>query len=60
LALLRHALEQCDRDRTLAYLEATSPENVRLYERHGFEQLGAIRVATSPPIFSMSRAPRAL
>jgi RimJ/RimL family protein N-acetyltransferase len=35
-ALLVHALERCDRDRLPAYLEASSPRNKALYERHGF------------------------
>lgn len=35
-ALLRSALERCDADGVPAYLEATSPSNRRLYERHGF------------------------
>jgi ribosomal protein S18 acetylase RimI-like enzyme len=56
--LLRHALAACDRDGTPAYLESTNPENTRLYERHGFEVLGTIRVGASPPIFPMLRTPR--
>jgi ribosomal protein S18 acetylase RimI-like enzyme len=57
-ALLRHALEGCDRHQALAYLEATSPRNVALYARHGFEVLGTIQVGTSPPIAPMVRTPR--
>jgi ribosomal protein S18 acetylase RimI-like enzyme len=57
-ALLRHVLEQCDRQQVLAYLEATSPQNVPLYERHGFEALGSIQVADAPPIVPMVRKPR--
>jgi len=57
-ALLRHVLDQCDRQQVLAYLEATSPRNVPLYERHGFEGLGSIQVADSPPIVPMLRKPR--
>lgn len=57
-ALQRHVLEQCDRQQVLAYLEATSPRNVPLYERHGFEALGSIQVADSPPIVPMVRKPR--
>ena len=57
-ALLRHVLEECDRHQVLAYLEATSPRNVALYERHGFEVLGTIQVGTSPPICPMVRTPR--
>ncbi len=57
-ALLRHALDQCDRQRIPAYLEATSPNNVRLYRRHGFKPLGVVRAADSPPIIPMVRKPR--
>ena len=54
-ALLRHALERCDRDRLPAYLEATSPLNKALYERHGFEELGVIQAGGSPPMWPMLR-----
>jgi GNAT superfamily N-acetyltransferase len=57
-ALLSRVLDECDRQRRLAYLEATSPRNVSLYERHGFAVLGTIQVGTSPPIFPMVRKPR--
>jgi ribosomal protein S18 acetylase RimI-like enzyme len=57
-ALMEHALVPCDRDKKLAYLEATSPRNIRLYERHGFELLGTIQAGTSPPISPMLRRPR--
>jgi ribosomal protein S18 acetylase RimI-like enzyme len=56
-ALLSHALDECDRQQILAYLEATSPRNVLLYERHGFEVLGTIQVGASPPVFPMLRKP---
>src|ERR1044072_3727531 len=35
-ALLAPVLELCDRERLPAYLEASSPRNAVLYERHGF------------------------
>ena len=57
-ALLRHTLAVCDRQQALAYLEATSPMSVPLYQRHGFEVLGTIQVGTSPPIIPMLRKPR--
>ena len=56
-ALLRHALERCDRDRLPAYLEATSPRSKALYERHGFEVLGVIQAGGSPPMWPMLRKP---
>ena len=54
-ALLRHALERCDRDRLPAYLEATSARSKALYERHGFEELGVIQANDSPPLWPMLR-----
>ena len=57
-ALLRHALISCGHDHTPAYLESSNPRNIPLYERHGFELLGAIQVGTSPPLFPMRRRPR--
>ena len=56
-ALLRHALERCDRDGLPAYLEATSPRSKPLYERHGFEELGVIQAGSSPPMWPMQRLP---
>jgi len=57
-ALLSHILEVCDVQNVLAYLEATSPLNVPLYERHGFEAVGSVQVADSPRIIPMLRKPR--
>jgi ribosomal protein S18 acetylase RimI-like enzyme len=57
-ALLSYALALCDQEEKLAYLEATSPRNVPLYQRHGFEVLGTIQAGTSPPITPMLRKPR--
>ncbi len=56
-ALLRTGLERCDRDGLPAYLEAGHPRNRALYERHGFEVLGEIQVADSPPAWPMLRPP---
>jgi ribosomal protein S18 acetylase RimI-like enzyme len=56
--LLKHALVACDRDKRLAYLEASSRQNLALYERHGFDVIGTIQVGSSPPIFPMLREPR--
>ena len=57
-ALMRYALERCDVDHALAYLEASNPRCIPLYERHGFQALGTIQVGTSPPIVPMLRPPR--
>ncbi|MGP1309512.1 MAG: GNAT family N-acetyltransferase [Phycisphaerales bacterium] len=57
-ALLRHALEKCDRDGLPAYLEATSRRNAALYARHGFERIGTIQSGDSPEIIPMLRNAR--
>lgn len=57
-ALLRYALERCDRDGVPAYLESSNPRNIPLYERHGFERLGAIQAGSSPTLVPMLRRPR--
>jgi GNAT superfamily N-acetyltransferase len=57
-ALLRHALERCDRDGLPAYLESSNPRNVPLYERHGFEAMGSIQAGSSPTVVPMLRRPR--
>ncbi len=57
-ALLRYALERCDRDRIPAYLESSNPRNLPLYERHGFETMGRIQAGSSPTVVPMLRRPR--
>jgi ribosomal protein S18 acetylase RimI-like enzyme len=56
--LLQGGLARVDRDGLPAYLEASSARNRALYERHGFEAVGEIRVADSPPMWPMLRRPR--
>jgi GNAT superfamily N-acetyltransferase len=41
-----------------AYLEATSPDNRRLYERHGFVVTNEIIVPDGPTLWAMWREPR--
>ena len=57
-ALLAPMLEQCDRDGVLAYLEASSERSAALYERLGFEHVGEMRFAGSPPLWKMLRQPQ--
>jgi len=57
-ALMNHALELCDRDGVRAYLESSSPLNISLYARHGFEILGLIQEDTMPPLIPMVREPQ--
>jgi ribosomal protein S18 acetylase RimI-like enzyme len=59
-ALLKHALERCDGEGKLAYLEASSPKSIPLYQRHGFELVSTIQVGPSPPLFPMVRKPQRL
>lgn len=57
-ALMRHALQACDRDGKLAYLAATSAESKTLYEREGFRQIGTVQVGRSPEVYPMVREPQ--
>lgn len=56
-ALMRHALARCDDEQALAYLEASKPENVPFYQRHGFEVIGEIQVGAAPLVTPMLRRP---
>ena len=57
-ALLEHRLRQCDRQHLPAYLWSSNPLNTSLYQRHGFEIAGTIRVGSSPTIYPMLRSAR--
>jgi ribosomal protein S18 acetylase RimI-like enzyme len=57
-ALLHPILKRCDRERLPAYLEASSPRNRALYERHGFAVVEEMRVKDSPPLWQMWREPQ--
>lgn len=57
-ALLQPILNRCDREGTLAYLESSSPRNINLYQRHGFEAIGKIQSDDSPTLIPMVRQPR--
>jgi len=57
-ALLASTLQRCDRDGTAAYLDATSEDNRRLYERHGFVVTAERSADGSPPMWAMWRDPR--
>ena len=57
--LLDDMLERCDREGVRAYLDATSPQNKRLYERHGFRASGEFAPEGGPPLWPMWREPRA-
>jgi GNAT superfamily N-acetyltransferase len=58
-ALLAPILERCDRERMPAFLEASTPRNRDLYERHGFAVTDEFRLGRSaPPQWRMWRDPR--
>jgi ribosomal protein S18 acetylase RimI-like enzyme len=52
-------LERCDQQGLGAYLEASSPRNRALYERHGFEVTEEVGLPRNgPPLWLMWREPR--
>lgn len=57
-ALMRRALERCDREGVPAYLESSNPRNASLYRRLGFEDAGSIQSGSSPALLPMLRRPR--
>ncbi len=57
-ALLKEGLRRCDADGLPAYLESSSPRNVPLYERHGFEVTGLIKPGDHPGVIPMYRPAR--
>lgn len=57
-AVLAQGLARADADHRPAYLEASSPRNRALYERHGFTVVSEIQVGTSPPLWPMVRPAR--
>ncbi len=57
-ALLREVLTRCDAEKACAYLEASTPNNARLYARHGFKVTAEHRMAPdAPPMWLMWREP---
>lgn len=58
-ALLEHGLRRCDEAGEIAYLESSSPKNLTLYRRYGFEHIGEIQAGSSPKMFPMVRQPGA-
>jgi GNAT superfamily N-acetyltransferase len=58
-ALLGERLAEADAAGVPAYLEASSPRNLPLYERHGFRTTGGpITLPDGPPLWPMWRDPR--
>lgn len=57
-AVMAPVLDRCDRDQRPAYLEASKPDLIPLYERYGFEVTQEIRLPAGPPVWGMWRAPQ--
>lgn len=57
-ALMRPALERCDRDGVPAYLESSNARNIPFYERLGFQVVARLQVGGSPELVPMLRPPR--
>lgn len=58
-ALIAAMLDRIDAEARPAYIESTSPRNLSLYERYGFERRGMIVREGRPPLFPMLRRPAA-
>ena len=58
-ALLRHRTSELQAAGRAAYLEASSPDNLRLYRRLGFEPVGpGVEIPDGPTFFPMWRRPQ--
>jgi ribosomal protein S18 acetylase RimI-like enzyme len=58
-ALIAPILERCDRDGVPAFLEASTPRNRAMYERHGFAVTEEFKLGKgAPPQWRMWRTPR--
>ena len=57
-ALIGFMLDRCDQEAVPAYLEASSPENVPFYRRHGFEVTQDLELKNGPTVWGMWREPR--
>ena len=55
--LIRAITEICDKEKLPAYLESSNPENVSLYERHGFSVTGEVTLKGGPTVPLMWREP---
>lgn len=57
-AILKETVRRCDEDGVIAYLESSSPRNVPLYERYGFEVMGLVQPGEFPGLYPMIRQAR--
>jgi GNAT superfamily N-acetyltransferase len=57
-AALQPALDRCDAEGLIAYLETQKEENLAYYARHAFELIQKVEVDGVPPVWTLSRRPR--
>jgi GNAT superfamily N-acetyltransferase len=50
--LLRSRLDRCDQDSQSAYLEASKPDGVSIYEHFGFRRVGTIGMPEGGPVLT--------
>ena len=56
-ALIKATTKICDKEKIPAYLESSNPENVALYEKHGFKVTGEVTLKNGPIVPLMWRDP---
>lgn len=56
--LMKHVTRMLDDNGYLGYLESSNPQNISLYQRHGFEIVGEIQIDDSPVVTPMIRSRR--
>lgn len=54
-ALIRHRLEAADAHGHGTYLESSSPDNVPIYRRYGFTEIGTVPARGTTPLIGMWR-----
>lgn len=59
-AMLRESVAKADRAGQTSVLETSNPINVKLYRRFGFEIVHTMFLDSSPPLWTMRRAPASL
>ena len=56
-ALIKSVTNICDQEKIPAYLESSNPDNVALYESHGFRVTGEAAIKNGPKVPLMWRVP---
>ena len=55
--LMKHVNQLLDETSSQGYLESSNPENISLYQRHGYEVIGEIKIGDCPIVTPMLREP---